>query len=95
MDRATGEGRVSQMSDNLRDRIAAKPEFRVGDNVRIGNGRKVYQIGNGRKVYQISAVKDGTYQLAASSWHADAAKRVPDALRWYRPEELTEVRPRR
>lgn len=73
------------MSD-LRIRIAAKPEFRVGDNVRIGNGRKVYQI---------SAAKDGTYLLAASSWHADAAKRVPDALRWYRPEELTEVRPRR
>ncbi len=65
--------------------------LKVGDLVRIGRGRKVYQI---------SLVRgDGSYILAASAWHPDAAQRVPDAFRAYRADELTaasnQIRPRR
>lgn len=64
--------------------------MKVGDYVRIGNGRKVYQI-IADKVTDLLAER---YLLAASADHPDAAERVPDALRWYAGHELTRVRRR-
>ncbi|SIG07427.1 Uncharacterised protein [Mycobacteroides abscessus subsp. abscessus] len=63
----------------------ARP-FRRNQLVRIGNGRKVYRVD--------TVLKDSTrhwYWLEADAKHPDAARRVPDALRWYRSEELRPV----
>ncbi|NGX09131.1 hypothetical protein [Mycobacteroides franklinii] len=54
--------------------------------VRIGNGKKVY------RVHTVTLYADiWTYYLSADVKHPDAAKRVPDALRWYRTDELRPV----
>lgn len=60
--------------------------FRKNDLVRIGNNRKVYRV-------QVAPRPggDGMYYLEADADHPDAAKRQPDAFRWYRADELTPV----
>ncbi|WJR31874.1 hypothetical protein P3F83_14985 [Mycobacteroides immunogenum] len=54
--------------------------------VRIGNGKKVYRV---RTVVTYSGV--WMHELLADAKHPDAAKRVPDALRWYKTDELRPV----
>ncbi|MDM2446247.1 hypothetical protein PP556_14630 [Mycobacteroides abscessus] len=57
--------------------------YRINDLVRIGKGKRVYRI---RHVFPTGEVK-----LAADAKHPDAAKRVPDEFRSYKPDELTPV----
>ncbi len=57
--------------------------FRVGDLVRIGKGKRVFRV---RHVFPTGEVK-----LAADANHPDAAKRLPDEFRSYKPSELTRV----
>lgn len=57
--------------------------YRIGDLVRIGRGKRVYRV---RHVFPTGEVK-----LAADAKHPDAAKRVPDEFRSYRPDELNRV----
>ena len=57
--------------------------YRIGDLVRIGTGKRVYRV---RHVFPTAEVK-----LAADAKHPDAARRLPDALRSYKPSELTRV----
>lgn len=57
--------------------------YRVGDLVRIGKGKRVFRV---RHVFPTAEVK-----LAADANHPDAAKRVPDEFRSYKPSELTRV----
>ncbi|WP_061009675.1 hypothetical protein [Mycolicibacterium mucogenicum] len=57
--------------------------FRIGDLVRIGTGKRVYRV---RHVFPTAEVK-----LDVGANHPDAAKRLPDALRSYKPSELTRV----
>ena len=61
--------------------------IRSGDLVRINRGKKVYRVSIKSKAINGGAV----FYLEADALHPDAAKRVPDAFRWYRPEELTLV----
>lgn len=60
--------------------------LKKNDLVRIGNNRKVYRV-------QTAPCPDtgGRCYLEADADHPDAAKRVPDAFRWYEPAELTKV----
>uniref|UniRef100_A0AAU8GM43 Uncharacterized protein n=1 Tax=Mycobacterium phage JustASigh TaxID=3158894 RepID=A0AAU8GM43_9CAUD len=57
--------------------------YRIGDLVRIGRGKRVYRV---RHVFPTGEVKVG-----ADAKHPDAAKRVPDEFRSYRPDELARV----
>lgn len=57
--------------------------YRIGDLVRIGRGKRVYRV---RHVFPTGEVK-----VEADAKHPDAAKRVPDEFRSYRPAELTRV----
>lgn len=57
--------------------------FRIGDLVRIGSGKRVYRV---RHVFPGGEVK-----IAADAKHPDAAKRVPDEFRAYKPSELSRV----
>lgn len=56
--------------------------------VRISKGRKVYRV-------RTAVRQDGTgiwhFYLEADAEHPDAAKRVPDAFRWYTADELRKV----
>lgn len=61
--------------------------IRRNDLVRIGKNRKVYRV----KVAPHRESTDHTYYLEADADHPDAAKRQPDAFRWYRRDELTKV----
>jgi hypothetical protein len=70
--------------------------MRVGDYVRLGGGRKVYQVvavemmprrGHDGMVEQ--------FKIDATADHPEAAVRVQDAFEWYTESELTEVRRRR
>ncbi|CPW71702.1 hypothetical protein [Mycobacteroides abscessus] len=49
-------------------------------------------ISGGAKVYGVAIIdhEDGVtwHMLEADAKHPDAAKRVPDAFRWYKDEEL-------
>ena len=59
--------------------------------VRIGKGRKVYRVAkvtDPAKSYPAGTAK---YILSPDAKHPDAAVRVPDALHWYRRDELVEV----
>lgn len=50
------------------------------------------RIGGGKKVYRVAIIdhEDGVawHMLEAGAKHPDAAKRVPDAFRGYKAEEL-------
>ncbi|BBX82156.1 hypothetical protein [Mycolicibacterium aubagnense] len=67
----------------------------MGDNRRIRRNDLVRIGSTGRKVYRVEVSttdRNGpTYYLEADADHPDAAKRLPDAFRWYRREELTGV----
>lgn len=72
---------------------APTKQFKEGDLVRIatGRGQRVYRI-QSKTVGHVHATDlDPRYYLAADADHPDAAKRVPDAFRWYRADELTGV----
>ena len=63
--------------------------------VRIGKGRKVYRVAKRLPTGRGPVGPDHTlpvvYVLAADAVHPDAAKRLPDAFRRYRSDELTVV----
>lgn len=65
--------------------MMARP-FRRNQLVRIGNGKKVYRV----KTVANDVVRHW-YYLDAKAEHPDAAKRVPDAFRWYKAEDLSPV----
>ncbi|SKM82102.1 Uncharacterised protein [Mycobacteroides abscessus subsp. massiliense] len=52
--------------------------------VRIGKGKKVYRVA----VVPRRGVEDGLYYLRPDADHPDAAKRLADAFRWYKADEL-------
>ncbi|AMU58943.1 hypothetical protein [Mycobacteroides abscessus] len=54
--------------------------------VRIGGGTKVYRVHIAPRVGD-----EGEYYLTADADHPEAAKRVPDAFRWYKRDELHPV----
>jgi hypothetical protein len=60
--------------------------IRHNDLVRIGRNKRVYRV-------EVAPRPGGNSQfyLAADAKHPDAAKRVPDAYRWYDEHELTPV----
>lgn len=55
------------------------------------------RIGNNTRVYRVSVAprkgSNGKFYLEADATHPDAAKRLPDAFRWYAADELTPVPP--
>ncbi|AJA43375.1 hypothetical protein VC60_gp74 [Mycobacterium phage Sbash] len=59
--------------------------------LRVGHYVRLAPRGRGR-VYEIAEIAlhqdEPRYRLAATAKHPYAAKRVPDALRWYRAGEL-------
>ncbi len=59
------------------------PGYRIGDLVRIGKNKRVYRI---RHVFH-----NGHAKINADAKHPDAAKRVPDEFRVFKPGELTPV----
>lgn len=69
--------------------------MKVGDYVRIGNGRKVYQVVAAQTGPRRGHVDDvEQFKLDATADHPEAAARVPDAFAWYVEGELTRVRRR-
>lgn len=59
--------------------------YRIGDLVRIGRGKRVYRV---RHVFPTGEVRLG---ITTKRQHPDAAHRVPDVLRSYKPDELNLV----
>ena len=57
--------------------------YRINELVRIGKGKRVYRV---RHVFPTGEVK-----LGVGAKHPDAAKRVPDVFRSYKPDELVRV----
>lgn len=69
--------------------------MKIGDYVRIGNGRKVYQVVAAHIGPRRGHVNDvEQFKLDATADHPDAAMRVPDAFAWYVEDELARVRRR-
>jgi hypothetical protein len=65
----------------------SKRRIKRNDLVRIGKNAKVYRV-------EVSTTdRDGKqkFHLEADADHPDAAKRLSDAFRWFRPDELTPV----
>lgn len=63
--------------------------FKRGDLVYIGKGRKVFRV---HKAWPPNSIRDHTlYMIEASADHPDAGKRLPDAFKNYRDEELSAV----
>lgn len=56
--------------------------------VRIGKGKKVYRV----HVAPRPGALNPEYYLQADADHPDAAKRLPDAFRWYGPQDLVLVK---
>lgn len=59
--------------------------LRRGHLVRIRKGGKVYRVDI------IATLRDEAVYLSADAKHPDAAKRVPDAFRWYAADSLIRV----
>lgn len=65
----------------------------LGDYVRIGKGKKVYQIVD-VTTHWPHAVDRPAFKLAATADHPDAAVREQDAFEWYPEGRLRIVRKR-
>lgn len=52
-------------------------------------------IGTNKRVYRVAVAPrrgaEGKFYLEADADHPEAAKRLPDAFRWYEEHELTPV----
>lgn len=70
--------------------MMAEPEpLKIGDHVRLGKGRKVYQV------TAIAVVRGETlHNIDATADHPDAATRVQDAFASYTRDQLTKLRRR-